>query len=193
MHPPFRDSELLMCCSMWCSVNTIMATEKRDLNDFGFHWTWIKSIVRKTIWSLDPDLKVIVADCWRGGVLCVFLSLSSEYFNTVLSSAMKEGETKVSDISNEDPSDWRELFPFFNACVGGTNKQANALSTWLCELCYPDFPNSAWQRQCDNKIKACIKMIEKALNKRWPWCMLQSNGDTTSLVAKYARRVSVES
>lgn len=42
---------------------------------------------------------------------------------------MKEGETKVSAFSNEDPSDWRELFPFFNACVGGTNKRANALPT----------------------------------------------------------------
>lgn len=44
---------------------------------------------------------------------------------------MKEGETKVSDISNEDPSDWRELFPFFNACVGALISEPIADNDYL--------------------------------------------------------------
>lgn len=91
-----------------------MTTEKKRSSSFITPADVDKEHCPKRIRSAEPDVKVIVGGeaFYHYGVL---LSLASEYFDSMLSSDMIEGETKVVEVPDKDPKEWRQLFQFFDS------------------------------------------------------------------------------
>lgn len=91
----------------------------------------------KRIRSSEPDVKVIVGgeEFYHYGVS---LSFASEYFDTMLSSSMKEGETQVIEFPDKVPKEWEMLYQFFDRTVLPTTELNDEgylnLLPWFSEL-----------------------------------------------------------
>lgn len=89
-----------------------MSTEKKRPIEFVIPSDVDETHCPKRLCSMDPDVKVVV-----GGEVFyhygVTLSFASEYFDTMLGSSMKEGETRVVEFPDKNAGEWRQLYQWF--------------------------------------------------------------------------------
>lgn len=97
---------------------------------------------------MEPDVKVIV-----GGQTfhhyAALLCNCSDYFDAMLSSNMKEGQTNVIEFVDKDPQEWKRVYDF----IGDPSNAQLELETipmlvpWFSELRL-----SGWLRRCDKVL-----------------------------------------
>lgn len=108
----------------------------------------------KRIRSAEPDVKVIVG----GKVFLHYsqeLALNSEYFDAMLSSDMKEGQTKVIEFPDKSPYYWEKVYKFMsNPAAVADFEHANIreLIPWFSELRMTE-----WFNRCDIFMDKAIK------------------------------------
>ena len=69
--------------------------------------------VFKKLRGVDPDLTVIVGDK-EFRHYSHSLRQASDYFDTMLSTPMKEGKTMVVEFKTQDPSEWPAVYQFLD-------------------------------------------------------------------------------
>jgi len=115
----------------------------------------------KRLRFMDPDVKVIV-----GGKVFLHYSMvlcnASEYFDAMLSSAMKEGQTKVIEFPDKQPDEWEEVYAFLGSPGKAdllTEKGATAMIPWFSELRMVDLVS-----RCDRVFKDSMVAHKRELD-----------------------------
>lgn len=147
------------CMSEPCeNTAIIMFNEKKRSSAFVIPSDVDEEHCPKRLRSADPDVKVVV-----GGEAfyhySMVLSCGSEYFDTMLSSDMKEGQAKVVEFPDKSPGEWRRVFEFFGPTVAAkelTDEDCRTLLPWFSEL-----RMTVGLSRCDNKLR--VSLLEKTI------------------------------
>ena len=120
----------------------------------------------KKIRFLDPDVTVIVGSEGNAKTYKAYgaiLAFNSEYFDTMLSSGLKESSEMKIEFPEDDPKEWELLYPFLDPetardqAIGADD--ARKLAPWFHKL------------MMTNRLKECDDVLKKELppnsDRRW--------------------------
>jgi len=144
----------------------------------------------KRLRSADPDVKVIVGEktfLHYSTLLCN----CSDYFDAMLSSEMKEGQTKIIKFPDKDPTEWEQVYQFIGspAATDLNEENLSMLVPWFSELRMVE-----WLSRSDRVLKDCMIVHKKDFDDMIRRTRQSGNNDVnlgTNIVEKVLDKVEL--